>query len=323
MPLATSVSFLTPLAGLVALAVILPLIAFVRSEARSAHVRSVLNLAPPSGTRRQTIAVIAVLAVLAGLGAAQPVLEQTREHRMRTDVQAFFLFDTSRSMLASGGRGEPTRFQRAADAGRRMHGALRTVPVGIASITDRVLPFVFPSPNPDTFDRVLKYSMGVDRPAAKEGGNTTVSTLDASAVVAERFFFRGAQRRLVVLFTDAESRQIHERALTRAFEDSQITTILVRIGNDDDRIYTASGAQEPFVPQPGAGAMAQSYAAAVGGQAFDEDQLDEAIDSARNIVGTGRSRMRFEASDVQPLGPYVFLAALFPLTFLLWRRNLV
>jgi hypothetical protein len=165
--------------------------------------------------------------------------------------------------------------------------------------------------------------MGVDRPAAKEGGNTTVSTLDASAVVAERFFFRGAQRRLVVLFTDAESRQIHERALTRAFEDSQITTILVRIGNDDDRIYTASGAQEPFVPQPGAGAMAQSYAAAVGGQAFDEDQLDEAIDSARNIVGTGRSRMRFEASDVQPLGPYVFLAALFPLTFLLWRRNLV
>jgi hypothetical protein len=69
--------------------------------------------------------------------------------------------------------------------------------------------------------------------------------------------------------------------------------------------------------------MAQSYAAAVGGQAFDEDQLDEAIESARNIVGTGRSRMRFEASDVQPLGPYVFLAALFPLTFLLWRRNLV
>jgi hypothetical protein len=31
--------------------------------------------------------------------------------------------------------------------------------------------------------------------------------------------------------------------------------------------------------------------------------------------------MRFESSEVQPLGPYVFIAALFPLAFLLWRRN--
>jgi hypothetical protein len=318
-----SITFLTPIAGLVAVAVILPLVAFVRSEARAAEVRSLLKLAAPGGSRRQTIAILVVLAALAGLGAAQPVLQQTHEHPMRTDVQAFFLFDTSRSMLASAGEGQPTRFERAKVAGQDVRAALKDVPVGIASLTDRVLPFVFPSPNPDTFSRVLNYSMGVDRPPAREGGNANVSTLDATAVVAERYFFRGARRRLAVIFTDAESRSIHAHTLSRIFADSQITTILVRIGSSNERIYRPGGGEEPYRPSPSAAAAAAAYAQAIGGQAFGENQLPQAIDAAKQVVGTGRSRMRFESSDVRPLGPFVFLAALFPLSALLWRRNLV
>ena len=318
-----SISFLTPLAGLVAFAVILPLVAFVRSEARAAEVRQLLRLAPPGGSRRETIAVLVVLAVLAGLGAAQPVLERTREHRMRTDVQAFFLFDTSRSMLASEAPGEPTRFDRAREAGTEVRQALGDVPVGIASLTDRVLPFVFPSPNPDTFARVMRYSMGVDRPPAREGGNAQVSTLDATSVVAERYFFRGARRRLAVIFTDAESRAIHPETLARLYEEHSITTILIRFGNPAERIFAAGGGEEPYRPAPGAAATAQAYADAVGGRSFDENHVGDAISAAKDVVGAGPSRMRVEANDVRPLGPYVFLAALFPLSFLLWRRNLV
>jgi hypothetical protein len=317
------VSFLTPLAGLVAFAVILPLVAFVRSEARAAEVRQLLRLAPPQGSRRETIAVLVALAVLTGLGAAQPVFERTREHRMRTDVHAFFLFDTSRSMLASRGPGEPTRFDRAREAGIEVRHALGDVPVGIASLTDRVLPFVFPSPNPATFDQVMRYSIGVDRPPAREGGNQQVSTLDATGVMAERYFFRGARRRLAVIFTDAESRAIHPETLSRHFAEQSISTVVIRVGNDRERIFTTGGGQEPYRPAGGAAATAQAYAQAVGGQAFDEDHVEDAISAASQIVGTGPSRMRVEASDVQPLGPYVFLAALFPLSLLLWRRNLV
>ena len=318
-----SISFLTPLAGLVAFAVILPLVAFVRSEARVAEVRQLLRLAPPRGSRRETIAVLVALAVLAGLGAAQPVFERTREHRMRTDVQAFFLFDTSRSMLASAGPGEPTRFDRARRAGTELRRALGDVPVGIASLTDRVLPFVFPSPNPATFDQVMRYSIGVDRPPAREGGNQQVSTLDATAVMAERYFFRGSRRRLAVIFTDAESRAIHPDALSRLFAEQSISAILVRVGNERERIFTPGGGEEPYRPAGGAAATAKAYAEAVGGRAFDENQVQDAISAANQIVATGPSRMRVEASDVEPLGPYVFLAALFPLSFLLWRRNLV
>ncbi len=316
------ISFLTPLAGLVAIAVILPLVAFARSEQRSEHVRSVLGLAPPGGSRRQTIAAIAALAVLAGIGAAQPVVEQTREHPARTDAQAFVLLDTSRSMLASSAPGEATRFERAQEAAREFRAALPELPMGIASLTDHVLPLVFPSANPETFDRVLRYSIGVDRPASREANNTVASALNATIAVPERNFFRGPRRRLLVVFTDAETQRLRPGRLAARFGESGIETILVRIGNPSERIYRSNGEVEPYEPAPGSESAAALYAEAVAGRAFAEDELDDAIAAAREAIGPGRSTVRVEASDVRPLGPFVFLAALVPLGFLLWRRNL-
>ena len=315
-------AFLTPLAGLVAVAVILPLAAFVRSEQRAARVRSVLRLAAPGGTHGQTIAAIVALALLVGLGASQPILEQTREHPARTDAQAFVLLDTSRSMLAAPAAGEATRFERAAAAARRFRESLPGLPMGIASLTDRVLPPVFPSANPDTFERVLRHSIGVDRPASREANNSRASALDATIVVPERNFFRDSRRRLLVIFTDAETQRLHPRRLETQFRVSGIETILVRIGDPAERVFGPTGDVEPYVPDPASGAAAEQYAAAVGGRAFPEEELDEAVDAARETIGTGRSALRVEASDVRPLGPFVFLAALVPLSFLLWRRNL-
>lgn len=315
-------AFLTPLAGLVAFAVILPLIAFVRSEQRTARVRSVLRLAPPGGSGRLTVVVIVVLALLVGIGAAQPVLEERREHSARTDVQAFFLLDTSRSMLAAPAAGEATRFERAVEAARRVRDGLPELPVGVASLTDRVLPMVFPSANPETFDRVLRHSLGVDRPPSREANNTRASALDATIVVPERNFFRGPRRRLLVVFTDAETQRLHPQRLANRFRDSGIETILVRIGTPAERIYRPGGAVEPYQPDPASAAFADAYAQAVGGRAFAEDEVDDAIDAARDAIGSGRSTLRVEASDVRPLGPFVFLAALMPLSFLLWRRNI-
>lgn len=317
-----NISFLTPLAGLVAVAVILPLVAFTRGEQRAAHVRSVLRLAPARGSRRVTIAAIAGLALLVGIGAAQPVVEQTREHSARTDAQAFFLLDTSRSMLASEAAGEETRFERALAAARRARSSLSELPIGIASLTDRVLPMVFPTANPDSFERVLRYSIGVDRPPSREANNTRASALDATIAVPERNFFRGPRRRLLVVFTDAETQRLHPRRLASQFGDSGIQTILVRIGNASERVYGPGGAVEPYQPDPAAASAAAAYAEAVGGRAFAEDELDEAIDTAHEAIGSGPLAVRVEASDVRPLGPFVFLAALAPLSFLLWRRNL-
>ncbi|HEX2292831.1 MAG TPA: VWA domain-containing protein [Gaiellaceae bacterium] len=315
-------SFLTPVAGLVTLAAIVPLVAFVRSEHRAARVRERLRLAPPGGSQRNTIAAIVVLAVLVGIGAAQPVLQETQEQAARSDVQAFFVLDTSRSMLASEEPGGETRFDRVREAALRFRDALPTVPVGIASITDRALPLLFPTANRDSFVSTLGYSIGVDRPASSEAGDIRATRFGAVAAVPERNFFRGAERRLVVLFTDAETTPFDANAIADSFAQKNAQLVVVRFSREGERVFGPGGTPEPYETDPASAAHAQRLASAVGGRAFDEDELDDAIAAARAVVGERRAASQTVRTDIDPLAPYVFLAALVPLGFLLYRRNL-
>jgi hypothetical protein len=315
-------SFLTPLAGLVTLAAAVPLVAFVRSEQRAARVRELLHLAAPGSSQRNTVAAIVVLAVLVGIGAAQPVLEETQEHRARSDAQAFFVIDTSRSMLASEEAGADTRFERARSAALRMRDELDTVPIGIASITDRTLPLLFPTADRDSFASTLELALGVDRPASSEAGNVRATRFGALAAVAARNFFRGVDRRLVVLFSDAETAQFDPQAIANEFAQANVQLVVVRFWREGEQVFGPTGSPEPYEPDPAGAGSAQQLAEAAGGRAFDEDDLDGAIRSAREAVGEGETVRRTVRTDIDPLAPYVFLAALLPLGFLLYRRNL-
>ena len=305
-----------------ALAVILPLIAFVRTERRAEHVRSLLRLAAPGGSPGVTVMALVALAVLVGIAAAQPVIERFDERPERVDAQAFFAFDTSRSMLASSGADKPTRWDRAAAAGREMREALGDVPVGVASMTDRVLPHLFPTTNREAFDDVLQYSIGVDRPASDLADNTRATDFAATRFFAVGNYFRGAKRRLLVIFTDGETKRFEVERLTGAFVDSGVKTILVRFWEPGERVYGPSGVEQGYVPEESSAAYAQIYARAVHGETFDENQLGAAVEAAKAQFGKGSSTVSVKTVDIQPLGPYVLLIALVPLSFLLVRRNL-
>lgn len=300
-----------------------PLAAYVRSEQRAARVRDLLRLASPGGSQRPVIGLIVLLAVLAGIGAAQPVLEETKQETARNDVQAFFIIDTSRSMLASAGPGGATRFERARDAALRFRDALEVVPVGLASITDRVLPLVFPTANRETFESTLRLALGVDRPASSEAGDVRATKFGALSAVGNRNFFRGPGQRLAVLFTDAESTSFDATGIARSLADGDVRLLVVRIGRSGELVYGPGGAPEPYEPDPSSAAAAERLASAAGGEAFAEDELASAVDAARQVIGEGRApTIRSEQTDVRPLAPYVFLLALLPLGFLLYRRNL-
>ncbi|HET8652729.1 MAG TPA: hypothetical protein VFM13_09175 [Gaiellaceae bacterium] len=316
------VSFLTPIAGLVTIAAVVPLVALVRSEHRARRVRDALRLAPPGGSQRNTVAAIVVLAVLVGIGAAQPVLESTHEETARSDAQGFFVIDTSRSMLASETAGGTTRFDRARAAALRVRDGLAAVPIGIASITDRTLPLLFPTANRDSFASTLELALGVDRPASSEAGDIRATRFSALAAVGARNFFRGPNRRLVVLFTDAETAPFDGGGIADAFAQANIQLVVVRFWRDGEQVYGASGTPEPYEPDPASADSAEQLASAVGGRAFDEDELDDAIAAARQVVGEGEAVTRSSRTDIDPLAPYVFLAGLLPLGFLLFRRNL-
>lgn len=304
------------------IAAAVPLVAFVRTEQRAARVRELLRLAPPGGSQTQTVGAIVVLAVLVGIGAAQPVLEETREQAARLDAKAFFVIDTSRSMLASSEPGDDTRFERAQAAAIRFRDGLVTVPVGLASLTDRVLPLVFPTANRDTFVSTLRLALGVDRPPSSEAGDVRATKFSALAAVGDRNFFRGAERRLTVVLSDAETTTFDSSVLSLAFDEGNVDLIVLRFGREGERVYGPGGAPEPYDADPDSAEAAQRLASAVGGEAFHEDDLDAAIGAARRRIGEGETAVRSEQSDLEPLGPYVFLAALLPLGFLLHRRNL-
>jgi uncharacterized protein (DUF58 family) len=316
------ISFLTPAAGLVALAVILPLLAFVRTEQRAERVRSLLRLAAPSGSPRATAAALLVVAVLVGIAAAQPVFEQFDERPERVDAQVFFALDTTRSMQASQGPGEPTRWDRAAAAARRMRAAIRDVPVGIASLTDGVLPLLFPSTNAGSFDAVLRHSIGVDKPLSDQAENRQATDLGATRFFASGNFFRGARTRVLVVFSDAQTKQYDVDELVGEFSRSNVSVVLIRFWRDRELVHGPDGVEDAYVPDPASAVAAQQYAQQVRGQAFHEDELDAAIEAVRAKLGSKSTVTRVRTVDIEPLGPYVLIAALLPLSFLLVRRNL-
>ena len=67
-------------------------------------------------------------------------------------------------MLASAGPGEPTRLQRARSAVEQLRLAVPDVPAGISGLTDRALPYLFPTLDADVFSETLAQSVQVDSP---------------------------------------------------------------------------------------------------------------------------------------------------------------
>src|SRR4029079_7489118 len=101
----------------------------------------------PVRSRIPAVLALALVPALLGLALAQPVLRSSERHLVRTDAQAFYIVDISRSMHASTRAGGTSGFDRALRAALRMRLALPELPSGIATMTDRVLPDLFPTPN--------------------------------------------------------------------------------------------------------------------------------------------------------------------------------
>src|SRR5207249_10399202 len=119
-----TLTFVTPSGALLALAVVLPLGAFTVSALRSTRARVLLGLAPPPPGREGVLAALAAVPLLLALAAAGPALRTHDGGRIRTDAEAIFVFDVSRSMSASAGPHSATRFAQAETAALELRDAI-------------------------------------------------------------------------------------------------------------------------------------------------------------------------------------------------------
>jgi hypothetical protein len=315
-------TFLSPLGALVALAVVLPLGAYALLELRSRRVSERIGLTlPPLRSRFGIPAALAVVAAFLGIAAAQPVISGTRSHTGRSDAQVYVLFDVSRSMLARSSAGAPDRLQRAKQLALKLRHDIPDVPFGVASLTDRVLPHLFPTLDPNVYASVLGDAIGIERPppSGTEDLATDYSTLGDMGT--NNFYGANAGKRVLVIFSDGESKYFDDALLKKDFEKGNVHVLFVHLWGADEKIYLGRKNVDPgYRPDPQSNQAVQRIAAAGGGDVLGEDR-GVLASRTKGFLGSGPHTSIREQRTRVSLGPYVALMALLPLGFVLLRRN--
>jgi hypothetical protein len=245
-----------------------------------------------------------------------------RTQNARTDAEAIFVMDITRSMLASPGRGEPTRFDRARAAAKTLRAGIANVPSGLSSLSDRVLPHLFPSASLNTFTASVDRVVGIERPPpdrARRGVATQFGSV--SAVATQNYFGESARRRVAIVLSDGESLPFGVEFVAPALRRARITPIFVQFWSPDERVYRAEGGIERYRPEPGTDLRLRQIASALGGSAFNEYELGKVAAAARKALGDGPVGPYGEELQTRTLSVWVLPFLFVPLLFVLWRRN--
>ncbi len=319
-----SLTFLTPLAAIVALAAGIPVAAFALAAGRVARVRSALALSPPPRTvDTRVLGALAGVALVLALAAAQPALSRTSTARVRTDAAALFVIDTSQSMAAAPGPGQSTRLDRATILAERLRAAISEVPSGVATLTDRVLPDLLPVADVAAFDTTLQRAVAIESPPPREVNVRATAFSALAGVPPSGYFDPSAQRRVVVLLTDGETSLFDAASVGHAFTSSHTQFVGIRVWGANEAIYNAAGRRDPnYRPDPSGREQLAALASAAQGSAFEERNGTAAVAAVKAALGKGPTKTVGRNRVTRPLAPYVTLAALVPLVFVFRRRVL-
>ena len=308
-------TLLTPAAGAIGVAVVLPLVAFALAARRSERARALLRLVPAPPERRRPVLAAATFLLLA-VAAAQPALERTRGREVRTDAEALVVVDVSRSMAASTSPDAASRLERAKGAARVVRQGLDDVPTGLATLTDRVLPHVLPSADAALFEAALDKTAGIERPPARDVALQATTLQALAQVVQGRYFSRDARRRLLVVLTDGDSAPFDVGAVAAVLRAGRVRLVLVRTGETDEQVYDADGTPEPlFRSSPLAAPTLASLAAASNGAVVSNGGA--AAQAAEDFLGRGPTSTEGVATEVVSLAGLFAALAIVPLALLL------
>jgi hypothetical protein len=303
-------AFLTPVGGLVALAALLPLGALLVARGRTGVVRQRLGLPAPEGSTEVRPLLAAAAIALLGLAAAQPVVTRESRPRSRTDVQALFVLDVSRSMAASRSASSATRLDRAAAAAIELRDAIPDVPAGVLTLTDRVLPDLLAVPDRSGFAGVVDRAVRIESPPPQQAALRATSYSALGQIASGNDFSPSAKNRIVVLLTDGESRPVDSGAVAHALSGYRFEA--VRFWKGDESVFDPDRAPEAaYRPDPSGRAVLDDLASSLGGRSFEESELGPAATYLRSLAGSGPTAagVAIERRPL-PLAPYVALLAL-------------
>jgi hypothetical protein len=302
-------TFLSPWAGLVGLAGVVPLAALAAGRRRAAAVRRTLGL-PPAPRGLLEPAALAAAALLVGLACAQPVIERTVSRSQRDHTELWVVLDTSRSMLASAGPSSPTRFDRAVAFAARLRSRTESVPFGLASFTDRVLPHLFPTLDEQVYGTTLRRVLAIDSPPPAEEGAQATSFAALGGLSRGNFFEQPSEHRIAVLVTDGESRPFNLDTLRRSlYRGTPIDLIVVGVGSRSEAVFDGARRESQYRPDPGADASLRELASATASPLYGVGQAAAVAARIGGLVAGVPRRPAAAGEDAFALAPYALLLA--------------
>jgi hypothetical protein len=318
-----SVVLLTPAGALVGVAVALPLGALALAARRVRRTREALRLPAPRPVRQvSSVSALVGVVVLLAAAAAQPAIRTRTTATIRTDAQALFVIDVSRSMLAAGAPSGQTRLARAKKDAVALRAAIAEIPSGVATMTDRVLPSLLPIPDRGVFDRTVQEAVSIDAPPPAEQSVTATSLAALAALGTQNYFPASARKRVVVVLTDAETRPFDPQRVARALATKPgVRVVLIHVWKPGETVYDEGRPEAGYHEQAASSAALASLADAAGGRSFDEGQLGAAAQAERAAVGSGPTVRVGRTERTQTLAPWLALCALLPLILVVRRPH--
>jgi hypothetical protein len=319
------VSFLTPLAGLFALTAAIPLAALLLMEGRTRRLRQIFSLATPKRRELVTAAIaLALLPALVAVAATQPVVIHKQTLTERLDAQVMLVFDTSLSMSARRGPAAPTRLARAKQEARALIPRLGDIPVGMATMTDRVLPSLMPTTNIGVAFRTLDQSIWINQPPPSlpyQGRATPFQAL--VPVASDGLFAPDVRHPILVIFTDGEEHALPPFSSPESLaQQVAIPPLFVHVWAPTEHIYTHGHINPNYVPDPSSVRALTQFARVTHGKYFREGDMKGLLSAIRAEAGSKPATTLSLGYARIPLAPWFLLAGVVPLGFLFYRRNL-
>ena len=220
--------------------------------------------------------------------------------------------------------GAPTRLARARRRARlRSASSLDDVRVGLACADGQDASHLLSSADPDVFASVLARSIGIEAPGPsglnEPGDRSRRARRDPHA----RLLPASAQRRLVVVFTDGESRPFDSARLRIGFRPApgHLQTIVIRFWGDEERVYTRGLPDVAYRPDSGSAKAVRRLRRRPAARSTVSDDLDAATKRAREVVEGAPATAIDRDLTQTPLAPYLIAVDSRPARLLLVRRS--
>ncbi len=154
--------------------------------------------------------------------------------------------------------------------------------------------------------------LAFEAPPPQEIATVATSFAALPALRRDGFFSHRAERRTCVVVTDGESVPFSAGGVGAALRGAHgCRLVVVHVWAAGERVFRPNGTPEAnYRPSADARSTIDRLAAAAGGTAFAEDELDAAARALRSVAAHGPEGNSTEISGQRPLAPWLAALAL-------------